>query len=169
VAPAAVRMPLTRPRWRTNQRPVTVATNAIDIEPVPTPTSTPQHSSSCQLAVMNTVSPLPAATRTSAPATTRRMPSRSISAAANGEINPKSTRLIETAAEIVPRDQPNSSCSGSISTLGTARKPAAPISVTNETTATTHAQCGRIRRPLPCRVRGATCVTRTRVADQICS
>jgi hypothetical protein len=140
VAPAAVSTPVTRPRWRTNQRPVTVATNAMAIDPVPTPTSTPQHSSSCQLAVMKTVSPLPAATRTSAPTTTRRMPSRSMSAAANGDITPYSTRLIDTAAEIVPRDQPNSSCSGSIRTLGTARNPAAPISVMNAPTATNHAQ-----------------------------
>ena len=66
VAFAAVRMPLTSPRRATNQRVETVATKAIDIEPVPRPTSSPQHSSSCQLCVMNTVSPLPAATRSSA-------------------------------------------------------------------------------------------------------
>ena len=61
---------------------------------------------------MNTVSPLPAATSSSAAATTRRMPKRSISAAANGAVSPNSSRLTETAAEIVPSDQPNSSCSG---------------------------------------------------------
>ena len=50
---------------------------------------------------MKTVSPLPAATSNSAQATTRRMPNRSISAAANGAVRPKSSRLTETAAEIV--------------------------------------------------------------------
>lgn len=41
-APAAVRMPVTRPRRATNQRLVTVAEKAIAIEPLPRPTSTPQ-------------------------------------------------------------------------------------------------------------------------------
>ncbi len=41
-APAAVRIPVTSPRRATNQRLVTVAENAIAIEPVPSPTSTPQ-------------------------------------------------------------------------------------------------------------------------------
>ena len=72
----------------TNQRLVTVATSANAIDPVPSPTSTPQHSTSCQLAVMKTVSPLPAATIKSAAVTTARMPNRSISAAANGEVRP---------------------------------------------------------------------------------
>ena len=56
---------------------------------------------SCQLAVMKTVSPLPSATTSSAHMTTRRMPKRSISAAANGAVRPYSTRLTETAAEMV--------------------------------------------------------------------
>ena len=88
VAPAAVSTPVTRPRWRTNHRLVTVATKVIAIDPVPTPTSSPQHSTSCQACVMKTVRPLPSETRTSAPTTTTRNPSRSISAAANGEITP---------------------------------------------------------------------------------
>ncbi|PSK63743.1 hypothetical protein B0E53_04329 [Micromonospora sp. MH33] len=79
---------MTRPRRRTNQRPVTVATKASAIEPVPSPTSTPQQRINCQLAVIPTVSALPSATSTSAPATTRRMPNRSISAAANGAVSP---------------------------------------------------------------------------------
>ena len=80
---------------------------------------------------MKTVSPLPSAISTSAPLPPAQIPNRSISAAANGEIRPYSSRLIDTADEIVACDQPNSSCSGSISTPGTDRKPAAPISVTN--------------------------------------
>ncbi len=40
-----------------------------------------------------------------------------------------------TAVEIVVTDQPNSACSGSISTPGTARKPAAPSSARNVTAA----------------------------------
>ena len=58
------------------------------MEPVPSPTSTPQQRISCQLAVMNTVSPLPAETTSSAAVTTLRMPKRSISAAANGDVSP---------------------------------------------------------------------------------
>lgn len=41
-APAAVRIPVTRPRRATNQRSVTVAAKARAIEPVPRPTRTPQ-------------------------------------------------------------------------------------------------------------------------------
>ena len=137
--------PLTSPRRATNHRLVMVATRAIDMEPVPTPTRTPQSSTSCQASPMNTVRPLPAATRTNALATTRRTPKRSISAAANGENSPNSTRLTDTAAPMVPCDQPNSSCSGSISTPGTERNAAAPTRVTNVTAATTQAQCGPVR------------------------
>ncbi len=88
VAPDAVSTPVTSPRCRTNQRPVMVATNVIAIDPTPTPTSRPQHTTSCQARVMKIVSPLPAATSISALATTVRIPSLSISAAANGEIRP---------------------------------------------------------------------------------
>ena len=136
-------MPLTRPRRATNQRLVIVATKAIDIEPVPSPTSRPQQRISCQGSVMKTVSPLPTATMSSAKVTTGRTPKRSIRAAANGEIRPKSIRLSDTAEPMSPCDQPNSSCSGSISTPGTDRKAAAPTSVTKATAATTQAQCSR--------------------------
>jgi hypothetical protein len=88
VALPAVRMPVTSPRRATNHRDVTVATKASAIDPVPSPTSTPQHRISCQLDVMNTVRPLPIATTVSAAATTRRIPNRSISAAANGAVSP---------------------------------------------------------------------------------
>jgi hypothetical protein len=58
------------------------------MEPVPRPTSTPQSRISCQLVVMKTVSPLPSAVSSSAQTTTRRMPKRSMSAAANGAVRP---------------------------------------------------------------------------------
>ena len=48
--------------------------------------------------------PLPAATSTRAIDTTRRIPKRSISAAANGDVRPYRMRLTDTAAEIVVRD-----------------------------------------------------------------
>ena len=48
-----------------------------------------------------------------------------------------------TAAEIVARDQPKSSCSGSISTLGAARKLPAPTSATNAVAATSHGHSER--------------------------
>src|SRR4051812_20964938 len=137
-------MPDTSPRRATNQRPVTVATSDSAIEPVPRPTSRPHSSTSCQLAVMNTVSPLPVAVISSATTTTRRMPKRSMSAAANGAVSPYSAMFTATAAEMVDTDQPNSACSGSISTPGTARNAAAPTSARKVTPAT-H-QAGWIRR-----------------------
>jgi hypothetical protein len=70
--------------------------------------------------------------------TTRRTPKRSISAAANGPVRPNRIRFTDTAAPIVPRLQPNSSSSGTISTPGVARKPAAASSVRNVTATTTH-------------------------------
>ena len=56
-------------------------------------------------------------------ATTRRMPKRSIRAAANGAVSPYRTRLIETAAEIVEPTSRTRPRSGSISTPGVARSP----------------------------------------------
>src|SRR3954471_11896538 len=52
--------------------------------------------------------------------------------------------LTATAAEIVETDQPNSACSGSMSTPGTARNAAAPTSA-RKVTAATH-QAGWMRR-----------------------
>ncbi len=92
---------------------------------------------------MKTVSPLPAEIRTSAPVITGRMPNLSISAAAKGAVSPNSTRFTPTADDTIPRDQPNSSSSGTINTPGAARNPAAPIKATNATAATIHAGCSR--------------------------
>src|SRR5215213_5539822 len=139
VAPAAVRMPITRPRRATNQRLAMVAANTRAMDPVPTPTSSPQVISNCHPDWTKIVNPLPAATRTSATLTTRRIPNRSISAAANGAITPYKIRFTLTAVDMSVRGQPNSSCSGIIKTPGAARKPAAPSSATNATTATHHA------------------------------
>ncbi len=88
---------------------------------------------------MIVVSDAPVAIVTSAISITRRTPKRSISAAEKGAISPNSKRPIEIASEIVPRDQPNSSCSGTISTPGVARKPAVVISVTKVTITISHA------------------------------
>ena len=129
-------MPVTRPRRATNQRLAMVAAKTMAIEPVPSPISTPQVSTSCQPDVTKIVSPLPAATSSRAKLVTWRMPKRSISAAANGAISPYRIRLTLTALDISVRDQPNSCSIGTISTPGAARKPAAPTSATNATTAT---------------------------------
>jgi hypothetical protein len=122
-----------------------VAANTIAIEPVPRPISTPQVIINCQPWVITMLSPLPAATNTRAMLVTQRIPNRSISAAANGAINPYSTRFRLTALDIRVRGQPNSCSKGTINTPGAARKPAAPSSATNATNATHHA--GWIRRP----------------------
>src|SRR4051794_32983464 len=65
--------------------------------------------------------------------------------------------LTATAAEMVDTDQPNSSRSGSMSTPGTARNAAAPISARKVTAATHHA--GWIRREVPGRARSRTVTT----------
>jgi hypothetical protein len=108
VAPAAVSAPRTRPRRCTNHRFATIAASTVAIDPVPTPTTTPHSRSSCHGSCMKTVSPDPADTVSSAPTTTRRTPKRSIKPPANGAKRPNSMRLMETAMEIVARDQPNS-------------------------------------------------------------
>src|SRR5690348_17335566 len=74
------------------------------------------------------------------------MPNFSMSAAANGAVNPKRMRFVDTAAEMVAVDQPNSSCNGWIRTPGVARKPAAPTSATSATAATDQAGCTLLTR-----------------------
>jgi hypothetical protein len=88
---------------------------------------------------MSVVRAAPLAMNKSAPATTGRMPQRSIIAAANGPTNPKRTRLIETARETVARDHPNSPSSGTISTPGVERVPDAASRVMNVTAKTIQA------------------------------
>ncbi len=83
-----MRTPVTRPRRSVNQRLVTVAAKARAIEPEPRPTSRPQHRMSCQAEFIHTVRPEPSAITIRATATTRRMPKRSISAAAKGAVSP---------------------------------------------------------------------------------
>ena len=140
VALAAVSTPVTRPRRASNHRVATVATNPIEIEPVPTPTSTPHNRTSCQLAVIVTLSAEPVAISSSAADSTGRIPKRSINAAANGAVRPNSVMLTAIASPTTPCDQPNSWCSGFIITPGTERKPAAPRIAMKLTAATTQAQ-----------------------------
>ena len=61
---------------------------AANPTPVPTPTASPHSSHSCHGAFITTVRPDPTATRTRAALTTRRMPNRSMSAAAKGAVRP---------------------------------------------------------------------------------
>src|SRR5215204_4150050 len=117
------------------------------------PTSSPQVISNCHPDWTKIVNPLPAATRTSATLTTRRIPNRSISAAANGAITPYKIRFTLTAVDMRVRGQPNSSCSGIIKTPGAARKPAAPSNATKATNATHQAGWIPVRGGDP--VRGA--------------
>ena len=149
---------MTSPRRASNHRVATVATNPIEIDPVPTPTSTPHSRTSCQLAVMNTLSADPVAISMSAADSTGRTPKRSIRAAANGAVRPNRVMLTDIASPTVPCDQPNSWCSGVIITPGTERKPAAPRIATKLTAATTQAQWIR---PVGARLSAAASVTRT--------
>ena len=85
---AAENTPTTTPRCRTNHRLAMIAPKTRAREPVPTPTANPHSSQSCQGLVITRVRPEPSATRSSAAATTRRTPKRSIRAAANGAVSP---------------------------------------------------------------------------------
>ena len=85
------------------------------------------------------VNPAPIATVVSAITVTRRRPNRSTTAAANGAPRPYTSRFTATAPPISAGDQPNSCCSGSSSTPGVARNPAAVNSTTNVAAATTQA------------------------------
>ena len=100
---------------------------------------TPHVNTNCHAWVTNTLRALPAATTTNAVDVTARIPKRSINAAANGAVRPNSTRLTPTASDSIDRGQPNSSCSGTINTLGAARNPAAPTRARKATAATIHA------------------------------
>ncbi len=88
VALAAEKMPVTSPRWRSNQRLATTAPRTSAIAPVPMPMSTPQSSQSCHAEVITVVAALDRPTTTSATATVRRTPNRSMKAAANGAVSP---------------------------------------------------------------------------------
>ena len=139
LAVAAVSAPVTSPRLVTNHLVATVLANTVAIHPEPAPTTRPQSRNRCQGWVICVVSNAPLEITSSAAIVTRRSPKRCCSAAANGPMNPNSSTLMLTANPTVARLQPNSSRSGSISTLGVLRKPAAPSSVMNDAAATTQA------------------------------
>jgi len=130
---------VTRPRRSTNQRFAMIAASGTDTAPVASPLTTPQSRKSCHGSVIPIVRSDEAAMTASAPPTTRRIPSRSTSAAAKGAPSPKHRRLSETASPIVSWLQPNSSCSGRSRTPAVERKPAAITSATKPTPTTTQA------------------------------
>ena len=88
MAVLAVSTPMTAPRRDTNQRLTTVAPSTIAVVPVPSPTRIPHVKSSCQLARICEVRATPAQIKASEASTVRRMPKRSMSAAANGPTRP---------------------------------------------------------------------------------
>ena len=128
VAPPAVRMPVTSPRLG-DEPPVGHGRHRAPAPstPVPSPISTPQSSISCQLAVMNTVSPLPSATTSSAHSDDP--PDAEALHQGGGERRGQPVEHQVDADRGRDRRRPTSrtpSRSGSISTPGAARKPAAP-------------------------------------------
>ncbi len=139
MALAATSAPVTRPRLATNQRLATVAASTVAMQPVPSPTRTPQHSTSCHLVWTRAANPDPLATRSNATGTTRRNPNLTSSAAAKGPISPNSKTFTDTAKPMSPLLHPNSSCNGSIKTAGDARNPAARSKMNNVAPNTTHA------------------------------
>ncbi len=121
VALPAVSMPMTRPFFAINQRFAIFAAKTKAIEPVPTPTTTPHVSMRCHGFEIKSVENEPMLTQVRAAITTLRTVKRSISAAANGAVRPKSKTLRLIAAEIEARDQPKASCSGMMRTDGAER------------------------------------------------
>lgn len=146
---AAENTPTTRPRCRTNHRLATTAPNDSATDPVPTPIVKPHSSHSCHADSITRVRPEPTATSSSAVAATRRMPNRSIRAAANGATSPYMTRLRVTAPLVVVRDQPKSASSGSSSAPVVERNPAAATRAPIVASATHQARWMRGRRAVP--------------------
>ena len=92
----------------TNQRLATVAPSTMAVIPVPSPTTTPQSSRSCQNAVMAVARSRPVEIITTAVVMTRRRPKRLNRAAENGAMRPNSMMRKASAEEIVAVDQPYS-------------------------------------------------------------
>ena len=93
---------------------------------------------------MKIVSPAPTLTEKSADITTRRIPKRSISAAAKGATNPYTRTLMATAKETCSRPQPKASSSGMIRTDDALLKPAVIANVTKVTPIANHAGCNNL-------------------------
>ena len=138
VAFAADSAPRTTPRRSSNHRVATTAASTIDVTPVPAPTSTPQHSTSCHSVRICVDIATDAARRAMAHRTTLFSPQRSITDAANGPMRPKRAMLTATAPEMTARLQPNSLSSGTKKRPGVARTPAVMSSTANVTSATIH-------------------------------
>jgi len=107
--------------------------------PVPTTAIKPHSTKNCHGCVISADNAAPSASSASAAATVRRTPKRSNIPAANGPMSPNSAMLTAIAADIVAGLQPNSFSSGWMSIVGDDRTPAAAISSTNATPATTYA------------------------------
>ena len=93
--------------------------------PLPTPASTPQVATYCQVVVMKAESPVETDISSRARVTVLRRPNEFISAAAKGPVRPYRKIPMPAASEIDARSQPNAFSSGRISTPGAARRPAA--------------------------------------------
>ena len=88
---------------------------------------------------MNVLEPTATASVESATSITRRRPKRAMMAPANGPHRPYSSRLIDSAREIVARSQPNSRSSGSTRIARVAPIPAELSRARKVTRATTQA------------------------------
>ena len=136
VAELAASMPITRPRRWLNQRVATVAASTIAVRPVPTPTTMPHRTMSCQTRVIVSEARKAVAINAQAAMITRRTPKRFMNAAANGPNNPYNRIRSASAEEICASLQPNSCSSGTISTPGVLIA-AAVTSMVRKVTATT--------------------------------
>src|SRR5260221_14212834 len=130
VALPAVKMPSTVPRFLRNQRLATVAPKVKAMQPAPRPTHV-AHNSSCQIALTRVTANDAQANNTSAQAMVLRTPYRSMAAAANGPVRPKSAICNACAIEICPADHPNSDSNGRTNIVGADNTPAAHTKVMN--------------------------------------
>ena len=109
----------------------------LTVEPVPTPTMTPQKRTICQTDVMVKAESRPTTIIEMAMSTIRRTPYRSMKAAAKGAMSPKSSRRMASALEICAVSQPNSFVSGRMSAPGTPTAPEVASAVRKVTATTT--------------------------------
>ena len=134
----APRIPVTRPRFRTNQRVATVGPRTLATRPVPSPDSSPNSSVSCQISRTRLVarSAMPVTTRLIS--TTARTPTRAMSQPLKGPDRPNTTRPAAAANDTDAVDQPGSAVIDSRNAPGAERTPAVTSTTTAVTATTTH-------------------------------
>ena len=134
----APRMPVTRPRWRTNQRVATVGPRTLATSPVPIPEIRPKTTVSCQISRTRLVANSDRLVTTRLIRTTLRTPIRPMSQPLSGPLSPNATNPMAAANETVAVDHSGSSVMVSRKAPGADRTPAVTITTMAVTATTTH-------------------------------